>query len=160
MNKVKLRFIAILLFISTGGLFAQKTILASGEDLSGIGGSNAYSLGQVFYNTNSGVNGSASQGVQQPYEISVVLGVDETDIALELYVFPNPVSNYLNLVIGDINRYAFSYQLLDMNERIIQSRKLTSNSTIIDMERFSAAVYFLNIKDGQRIIKIFKIIKD
>ena len=160
MYKLTLKFSIVFLLLTIGGLYGQENILASGNNSSGIGGSIAYSLGQVFYSNYTGTNGSVTEGVQQPYEISVVLGIDVIDIDLELYVFPNPVSNYLNLEIGDINRYAFSYQLLDMNERIIQSRKLTSNSTIIDMERLSAATYFLNIRDGQRIIKTFKVIKD
>ena len=43
-------------------------------------------VGQVVYITSTGINGSVAQGVQQPYEISVITGVNETAINLEMNV--------------------------------------------------------------------------
>ena len=73
---------------------AQEGILPAGGNASGNIGSASYSIGQVFYITSSGTNGSVAQGVQQPYEISVITGMDEfKDMKLECYAFPNPATN-------------------------------------------------------------------
>ena len=63
---------------------AQQATTATGGNASGSGGTVAYSVGQIFYTTNTGTTGSEAQGVQQPYEISIVLGIDNHSINLEL----------------------------------------------------------------------------
>ena len=83
-----------LLFFGLGGLHAQESVNGSGGEATGTGGTASYSLGQVVYTTNTGTNGSVVQGVQQPYEISTTLGINETSINLELSVYPNPTNNY------------------------------------------------------------------
>jgi len=68
---------AFLLGIGLTGLQAQESVTASGGNASGAGGTVSYSVGQVVYKTNTGSNGSEAQGVQQPYEISVIIGIEE-----------------------------------------------------------------------------------
>ncbi len=60
----------MLLFI---GLHAQESTTASGGEASGDGGTVSYSVGQVVYGTHSGTTGSVSEGIQQAYEISVIM---------------------------------------------------------------------------------------
>jgi hypothetical protein len=69
---------AILLVLSPTGLQAQEDIPATGGDASGSGGLVSYSIGQVVYITNTGTNSSEAQGVQQPYDISVANGMEES----------------------------------------------------------------------------------
>jgi hypothetical protein len=83
---------------------AQDGVHASGGDLSGFNGSVSYSVGQAFYTTNSGSGGSAAQGVQQPFEIQVILGVEQLEIKLNMMAYPNPTTDVLNLSVGDIDR--------------------------------------------------------
>jgi hypothetical protein len=73
----------------------QSTIPASGGNASGSGGTVCYSMGQITYQTFEGINGTIAQGVQQPYEISVVTAIENTErITLEYKVFPNPTRDY------------------------------------------------------------------
>jgi len=46
---------------------AQISINTCGGTAIGSNGSITYSIGQVFYNTNTGNNNTETQGVQQPY---------------------------------------------------------------------------------------------
>ena len=88
----------ILLGIGIAGLQAQEAIPATGNDAYGNGGSASYSVGQLVFNMNTGTNGSEAQGVQQPYEISVVIGIGEVlEDYLELTAYPNPATDYLML---------------------------------------------------------------
>ena len=52
----------------------------------GAGGSSSYTVGQaVLYYKYRKLTAAVAQGVQQPYEISIVTtGVDETTISLEM----------------------------------------------------------------------------
>ena len=78
MNKNILISNLVLLFIIVSNfLTAQEAITTSGGDASGSGGSVSYSVGQILYSTNTGANGSVAHGVQQPFEISVVIGIEE-----------------------------------------------------------------------------------
>ncbi len=136
----------ILLGISTLNTNAQEAILSSGGDASGTGGTVSYSVGQVVYTTNTGSNGSASQGVQQPYEISVSTAIENaTDILLEFKAYPNPVKDILKLTTGNRDFENIIFQLYGINGEIIKSGKVTGNETSIKMESLSPSVYFLKV---------------
>lgn len=96
-NKL-LTAIVLVLILSISTTMAQSSVNATGGNASGDGGSASYSVGQVVYTANTGTNGSVAQGVQQPYEISVVTGIEEAhDIKLSVSVYPNPATDYLTL---------------------------------------------------------------
>ncbi|NCQ10831.1 MAG: T9SS type A sorting domain-containing protein [Bacteroidetes bacterium] len=159
MKKQSYYLIFIFLFC-LGGIQAQDAILTSGGDASGSGGSFSYSVGQIVYTTIIDSNGSMAQGVQQPFEISAVLGVDDLlGINLSLVAYPNPTTDFLNLTIANLNYKNLSYQLFDINGRLLAQKKLENNSNEITMKQFPSALYFLKIFNNQKLVKLFKIIK-
>ena len=159
MKKQSYYLIFIFLFC-LGGIQAQDAILTSGGDASGSGGSFSYSVGQIVYTTIIDSNGSMAQGVQQPFEISAVLGVDDLlGINLSLVAYPNPTTDFLNLTIVNLNYKNLSYQLFDINGRLLAQKKLENNSSEITMKQFPSALYFLKIFNNQKLVKLFKIIK-
>jgi hypothetical protein len=139
---------------------AQQSTTATGSDASGSGGTVAYSVGQIVYTTNTGTNGSVAQGVQQAYEISIVLGIDNHSINLELTAYPNPTTNYLTLNIGKAEVSTLNFQLYDISGKIIESRKIISSSETIAMENLPTATYFLKLTNNNNEVKTFKIIKN
>ena len=58
-----------LFFFITQIIFSQETLSTSGGNASGLGGSSSFTVGQVFYTSNSSIAGFVSQGVQQAFEI-------------------------------------------------------------------------------------------
>lgn len=61
-------FFLVLLFpIYFQSSFAQRGNVSSGGNATGSGGSVSYSVGQVFFSSNSGASGSINQGVQQSF---------------------------------------------------------------------------------------------
>jgi len=154
------KMITVLTFlIGVVVLHAQEVVLASGGQVTGIGGTVSYSLGQVVYNTQSGTNGTESQGVQQPYEIMISLGVKEKNSNLELSIFPNPAINSVNIKVNQSILDNMSYQLYDMQGRLLKKQKLTSLNTILNVEHLPSATYFIQVMNNQKTIRIFKIIK-
>lgn len=139
---------------------AQKTIPASGGNASGSEGSVSYSVGQIVYTTITGTNGSVTQGVQQPYEISVITGIEEAkDISLEIAVYPNPASDFVRLKIEDNDIQNLRYQLYDINGNILLDKRVEGNETNISIQNLLSSTYFLKVIHGNKAMKTFKIIK-
>jgi hypothetical protein len=160
-----INFIAVLLFfIPTAGLLAQQAIPASGGDATGSGGSVSYTFGQLFYNMHPGTDGSVAESVQQPYEISLVTGITETEgITLAVSAFPNPAADYLILRVDDYDFENLDFLLLDVNGRLLREGTVTGSETTIPVANLAPAVYFLKVLQTWPYyteIKTFKIIKN
>lgn len=147
-----------MLFLSQG-LIAQEIISAAGGDASGSGGTASYSIGQVFYNTNTDpATGSEAQGVQQPYEISEITGFSESmSESNKISVYPNPVTDFLTIEIENTENTV--YGLYDVAGKLIQSQPCESNETKISMDNLPAATYLLVVSDNKQT-KTFQIIKN
>ncbi len=162
-NKLKVFGLAVLLTFtfSLSTVSAQESVNATGGNASGSGGSASYSIGQVVYTTNTGTSGSVAQGVQQPYEISVVTGLEEAKgINLSVSAYPNPTTDFLELKVESEKLKDLSYQLYDMNGKLLQSEKITGNQTSIVMSNLVPATYFVKVIQGNKEVKTFKIIKN
>lgn len=160
MKHLKFTLSSLLLFCIMS-LQSQENITISGGDATGSGGTAAYSVGQIVYTTITGTDGSVAQGVQQPYEISIVNGIEQdAGINLELKVYPNPTNDFLNLIVEDYNNETLSYQLYDINGQIIKRGKILGIETTIMMEFQVPGNYLLIVFDDQNEVKTFKIIKN
>ena len=160
---MKTIFIALVAFcmISFGSVIqAQNTIPSSGGEASGSGGSASYSVGQIVYTTNTSTSGSVAQGIQQPYEISVITSLEEAkDISLEIVVYPNPATDFIRLKIENYEADNLSYQLYNSNGTPVQNDIIQGRETTISMQNLLPATYFLKVSDNNIVVKTFKIIK-
>ena len=154
----------LLLGIGLTSIEAQEAITAAGGNASGSGGSVSYSVGQVVYTSSTGTNGSVAQGVQQPYEISVVTGIEEAiGINLMVSAYPNPTTDFLNLKVDastTLSIQSMSYQLFDISGKLLENKKLTGNETQIDLNGFISSTYFVKVLENNQLIKNFKIVKN
>ena len=139
---------------------AQQNTVATGGDISGAGGSISYSIGQIDYSTSTGSGGNLSEGVQQPYVISITTGMAVTNIQLNFLVFPNPTINNVVLSVDQTDIIGIFYQLLDMQGKLISENKISESKTIISMENLNASIYFIKIVKNNSEIKTFKVIKN
>ena len=138
----------------------QGTIPATGGTATGSGGSVTYTVGQIADSVITGTNGFIIQGVQQPYEISTVTAIEDTeDITLGYSVYPNPTEGIIRLVIKSFNEGDFRFQLYNLNGTVLQDKEVTDEETEISMENHASAVYFLRVLRDNREVKVFKIVK-
>ena len=159
MKQIKQIVSAAFFLLGLGGLQAQEAPIASGGEATGTGGTASYAVGQIVYATDTGANGSVAKGVQQPFEISVLTGINELGITLGVSVYPNPTTTFLRLQIESEKVENLSYQLVDLQGKIISSKKVSANTANITMENLPKAAYFLRINNNLQTVKIFKIIK-
>ncbi len=159
-KKIKL-FAVLLLGLGLTGLQAQQAIPSAGGDAFGSGGSASYSFGQVAFYTHGGATGMEAQGVQQPYEIFVVLGLDHASgINLSLTAYPNPTTDFLNLRVEYDTHPDLSYQLFDINGKLLDNRPIKGNETSIAMSHYSSGTYLIKVIQNNQEVKSFKIIKN
>lgn len=162
MKQTKAKLGALFLFlIGMAGLQAQVAVTTTGGNASGSGGTSSYTVGQIGYTTNTGTNGSVAQGVQQPYEISIVIGVEEAkEIELLCMLYPNPTTDFVNLKLNNFKVENISYQIFDFNGKLLYLKKVEGSETSIDMKSYADAVYFLKVFQGEKELKTFKIVKN
>ena len=160
-HRLKLYTIILLGLAQTICVHAQEAIPATGGTASGSGGSVSYTLGQVLYTTNTGTTGSVAEGVQQPYEISVVVGIEQAkNIDLICTAYPNPTSDLLTLEVDLADNENLFFQLYDIMGKLLVGQKIIDIKTTISMANLAPATYFLKVTDHHKVFKTFKIIKN
>jgi hypothetical protein len=161
MKQIK-RTINVLIFCSFCSQIVQgqETIPSAGGTATGSGGTVTYTAGQLVFKVITGTTGSIMQGVQQPYEISVVTAIEKTeDITLESIVYPNPTEGLIRLVIKSFDNENIRFRLYDINGVLLRDKKIVEEETEISMNNLSSSIYFLKIIKDKTDVKTFKIIK-
>jgi hypothetical protein len=162
MRSNNLKFcLLFLILITFSSAFAQQVLNAAGGTATGNGGNVNYSVGQVIYTSNTGSNGSVSQGVQQPFEISVVIGFENIK-TIDLYfeAFPNPTKNLLTLKVENYDNRELTYEIYDLNGKLLLTMKIENNLSNIDLLDFPPSIYILKVLEKNTESKSFKIIKN
>jgi len=163
-NMIKTKNLFCFLLFSGLGISivqAQVTIPATGGNATGSGGSVSYTYGQVTCGTFLGSNGIVAQGVQQPYEISVVTAIRNTEeINLICTVFPNPTRGIIKLVVKTKDFDNLRFELYNLNGLKIQDKKIDNEETEIIMDSFLTSTYILKVLSGNKELKTFKIVRN
>jgi hypothetical protein len=145
-------------FVFSGSLFSQSSVNSSGANAEGTGGSANYSVGQTFYTSQSSTSGSISQGVQQTY-ISSITSIDNSFKNIELSIYPNPTTNQVTLSLSDYNLDNLSYNVFDINGKLILTNRINSNAETIYFNDLNSSIYFVKIIENDKELKTFKVLK-
>jgi hypothetical protein len=162
MLKYKMKWSALLLFImGFYRLSGQEITTTTGGNASGSGGSVSYTVGQIAYSTQTGTTGSATEGVQQPFEIYIVAGLTEgANISLVMSTYPNPANEYVILKVENIQTEKLTYVLYDLNGKQLDIKNVESSETTIATSHLAVSTYFLKVFQNNKELKTFKIIKN
>lgn len=149
----------IFLISSVFSGMSQEAVSSSGGEAEGNGGIVSFTIGQVSYTTNNDASGSVCQGVQHAYEIYSV-GIPENKNNLNVFLFPNPFNDNLNLRFPQWKEgEETDYQLFDSGGRLIKKGRIPSEDMIINASELPPAIYFLSISHQEKQTQTFKIIK-
>lgn len=153
-------FMTLSMLIFSSNLFAQQVVPAAGGTSSGSSGSVSYTVGSVVYGTYSGTSGAISEGVQQPYEIVMITGLNDlAGVILNISAFPNPVSDYLTINAEEMMHKPISFQFYNTNGILLREGWIVGKQTVISLEDLQPSTYILNIIDEEKPIQSYKIIK-
>ena len=131
---------------------------ANGSEVTGA--SATYTVGQWMYRTYQSDRGSAAHGVQQAYEMSVIIGEEVKEILLSAKAYPNPASDKLYLEMQDLFREDLYYRILDVQGNVLKSERITHPETEIGLGELPAASYFIQVFSTEKSSKTFQIIKN
>jgi hypothetical protein len=151
--------LTLLLFLAPGSLLAQQATVATGGEATGPGGSASYSVGQAAYTTVAGPTASVAQGVQQPWEISIITGMEEEATDLQLLAYPNPTTDGVVLHLGDADATGLHYQLHDAAGAMVANGNIPSDRQPIDLHGQASGTYILSITRQGLVVRSFRIVK-
>lgn len=140
--------------------FSQSNTVAAGGNASSSAGSVSFTVGQIDYISQSGSGGNLNQGVQQPFEISSTDGIYDQNFSISLTIGPNPTSDILILSSTIALEDDFHFYLFDLNGKTIIEKTKLSHYEEISLAHLPVGIYNLIVKDSEKEIKLFKIIKN
>lgn len=87
-----------------------------------------------------------------------VVNFDNVDA--DFAVFPNPTSGPLTIASSSLIDYpaGVSYQLIDNSGKVMQTDQVISDNLNLDLSKFPAGVYFVEILSGEEQLNKFKVI--
>ncbi|AXG68754.1 hypothetical protein KORDIASMS9_00970 [Kordia sp. SMS9] len=151
----KLFFLILLFFTSL--LAAQETPVSAANESTGSNGSVTYSVGLISVETIESTDGSVSQGIQIPLEVTQLLSINDPQFNnVNVQVFPNPTTDIVKLNVG--NHQNLSFQMYDINGKLIQ-KQTNISSQQISLGAFKSGIYLLKVLRANTEIKTFKIVK-
>ena len=147
------------LFLFCSISYSQQAVIPAGGNANGSSGNVSYTIGQVAYTTNSNTNYSVAQGVQQPFEISILSVDEQFPTTIQLKAYPNPTNDYLTLDIDKLDIEGLHYTLIDINGKIILEEDIIQQQTILNFTSIPSSTYFIKVTAKGKNVKTFKIIK-
>ncbi|MCG9793504.1 T9SS type A sorting domain-containing protein [Flavobacterium algicola] len=138
------------------------TINASGSDASSESGTVAYSIGQVFYSYVGLSIYNVAQGVQHDNTINTLIVEENLEPTAEIIIFPNPTTDYVTVNMNglELEQGIKSYQMYDLQGRMVKQNTISQTETPINMTDLSASVYILQVVVNSELLKTFKIVKN
>ena len=153
---MKKPLILVMAFFSPVFVYAQEVVSTAGEVFSVSGSSISYTLGELVINTENSGTLEITQGFQQSNWI--YLGVENYAPDFQVTIFPNPISNELNIRVADFENV--SYQMFDATGKLVKQNILTGEITVVDVQQFATGMYTITLLNGnQDFLKTIKLIK-
>lgn len=154
MMKASLIFTALLALGMTS-LAQQGVVTAGGDDAQ-----MSYSIGLPFFTHPESTSGSAYQGHQQPYEISIVTSVPgRAPYRAEVKVYPNPVMHTLTIEGGNAAQAPQRYAIYNTDGQLMDEQQITSWPLQINAAPWAAGTYYLQLADAKNNLDVLKIQK-
>lgn len=159
--KIIFKLTGLFIFVSHfAPVMAQQNVVAAGGESTGSGGSVSYTYGQVDFINTTGAGGSITQGVQQPYEIYDLSGITAPVLQISLSLFPNPATEYVQLVAEQWDQVSLQYALYDVSGKLLDSQTLVSQQTFIPLSHLASGIYIVHIRHNGSDIQTYKVIKN
>ena len=137
---------------------APELVSTAGDSFSNTNYQLDWSIGESITATHSNGTNVLTQGFHQnTYE--VLLLVDDFQTAIDISVYPNPTTNFININVGDAAFQQMQYTITDYVGKTIKKANLNTDTEQISFANYANGTYFLTVKRNNKLLKNFKIIK-
>ncbi len=159
LNQHRPLFVSILFSFFFISVNAQEAISASGDHFYGSDLQLSWTLGELAIETydHSG-DTLLTQGMHQSKLIISTIEEDE-DLDVKILAYPNPTVDFVQLEVESNKDEKLSFILYQMNGSVLAKGKLIDNQVKVPMRQYADAVYLLYVFSGNKMFKLFKIIK-
>jgi len=164
-KQIKISFnLILLIFLTNYSSYCQSisesVISSTGDFYTNANTSLSWTLGECVTETFNATNNIITQGFQQ-YYYSVTAVENCLPDEYNIYAYPNPASNFINICFDLPVKKDVFIELFDINGNKLFSKSSNSkNNFQIDITTFSSSIYFLKIIENKdKLLKTFKIIK-
>ncbi len=151
----------LLLFLTTGIIaqsISQQLSSTAGGGFSNTSYQVGWSIGECVTATSSNDDFILTSGFYQTdYIITTVEKQSGTE--LNVFVYPNPTTRFVELKIEHNEEDNIKYVLTDLNGKILKNGAVQNNIEQINLTDYASGIYFLTVKQDNKQIKSFKLIK-
>ena len=137
---------------------AQEVVATAGCTFNNQGGSISFTIGESVAQTVTQGDITLTQGFHQS-NITVSMVNELKDLDFSITVFPNPTRDILILKLTKENVMGLQYILFDVNGKLLSKKNLEEKETNVPVEALAPGLYLLKVKEGNKELKTFKIIK-
>ncbi len=149
------------LFICGLNLYGQRAPSSAGGEAESLSGTVSYSVGQLFTDATTHATGSITEGVQQPFEITVITATNKPEINyVQADVFPNPTTGVAILQIDQANSGTLIAEIYNQQGVFIHESLILETKNTIHMENYPNGLYLIRVKEKNQLLKVLKIIKN
>ncbi|MBA4322669.1 MAG: hypothetical protein C0408_07620 [Odoribacter sp.] len=139
-------------------LKAQEVVTSSGGYGITAGSKVSWTIGEPVTETAIGINNILTQGFNQGnLTITAIKKSDFPGVSLKVY--PNPASDHLKIVVGEIDYANLRFVLFDINGKALLRNTITGIETDIPIGNLIPSTYLLKVYRNKTELTIFKIIK-
>jgi len=163
--KIRRNITIVLIILGTSIEYgkAQSNVIVAGTNVITTNGSVSFTVGQIDYINAINGSGNINQGVQQPFEIYKVTGIDDTRLAeVDIQISPNPSFGDMTLSItcpSFEQKHLYYVVATIAGDKLLQ-QEISSPQTPINLKCLSAATYFITIYDEYTKVATYKIAKN
>ena len=158
MDTIKLNLFIVLTLSVTGLIYAQSANLVgvAGDNYSNTNYQLNWSIGETLTETYQNGTNVLSQGFHQnTYSVVSV----ENNSNIDLRVYPNPTTDLIMVDFNQCENASYVLIIIDLNGKVLHSKKLNGNKVLLNFATYVSGTYLLLVKQQDKLIKSFKIIK-
>lgn len=153
----------ILASISYGQVLERQVIGSSGTSMSNANTSINFTIGEAVVGVIASSNNELSQGFWHASAIMTLSNEDFATTEITVQLFPNPVSEYLNVnfIEGATSNYTMEFYDVTGKKQLNASMLEGENQKRIDLQQLARGVYLLSITQiNTNNTKTYRIIKN
>lgn len=154
---MKKRLLSVGLFLLAVSVNAQQVISTQGNSYSNASHTIDYTIGETVTATVSNGSNDLTQGFHQTNV--VITNVEDLDANILVNIFPNPTSDFVNLLIEKFE--GLTLQIYDAAGKLVEQTELSQSLTSFKVSHYSNGTYLLTLTHKKdKKVKVYKIIKN
>jgi hypothetical protein len=160
MKRTILLFSAMLIVLAVSAQVKQEVIASAGGYNSTPGLSISWTLGETIIPTFKSQDGSLvlTHGFQQQLIITTV--AENIDVLVNVKVFPNPVSDLVNIQFESPTTEEIILTVLDSQGKLVKKDivEINSSEKQLSLQDLAGGIYYLRLTKGKNI-NVYKVVK-